>query len=378
MSAHKVSKPARSAPAAARSPSQSSVRSISPEIPSLPPAPLPLPAMRFQTTWRVQIEGEEKDIWCSSSVESSRSLSLLTAYKTVQSCKQSISQDYVDDYQLIKLTATLTKEKGRDKPDVASMMCTSYSKFDKVYGLMETIRYWSSSANVVIKVDCIIRLRVQPAAPTSSSAISAEGSVGVLGGLTKEQISTLLGGLAQQQPSSQPGASKPARKSTTQQQQLNLPGNSLVEALTGNPGPLIVSRWVCKLATCSNCGNSCYSVQGSNRELSSTHYPMNGDVVRLWAQSIKGCKDGTVTSESPPPAILLRLGLLGGGRGQGGLERGDSRSRDAAQHAAQVGLGALLPYPSYPLPGYPHLYPPQPPYPYMYGLPQATGPFLTL
>jgi len=364
--AGKVSKPARSAPIAViRSPSRSPLQSISPDIPSSPPAPPPPPAVRFQTTWRVQIEGEEKDIWCSSSVENSRTLNLTTAYKTVQSCKQSIPQSYVDNYQLIKLTATSTKEKGRDKPEVASMMCTSYSEFDKVYGLMETIRYWSAAANVVIKVDCVIRLRVQPEASTNSSAVSGESSVGVLGGLTMEQISTLLGGVAQQ-PSSQPGAGKAARKSTTQQQRLNLPGNSLVEALTGNPGPLIVSRWVCELATCPNCGNSCYSVIGSNRELSTTHYPMNGDVVRLWAQSIKTCKDGTVTAENPPPAILLRLGLLGGGRGQGGGERGSSRSRDAAQHAAQMGLGASSPYSGYPPHGYPPLYSPQPPYPHLY------------
>jgi len=120
----------------------------------------------------VQIEGEEKDIWYSSSVENSCTLNLTIAYKTMQSCKQSIPQSYVNNYQLIKLTATSTEEKDRDKPEVASMMCTSYSEFDKVYGLIETIRYWSAAANVVIKVDCDIWLRVQPEASTNVTALA--------------------------------------------------------------------------------------------------------------------------------------------------------------------------------------------------------------
>jgi len=297
-------------------------------------------------------------------VESSRTLKLVTAYQTVQSCKQSIPRNYVDNYQLIKLTATSTKEKGKDKPEVASTMCTSYSEFDEVHNLMETVRCWASAGNVVIKVDCLVRLRIEPEAPTQSSAISGETSVGVLGRLTIEQLSSFLGGLAQQQPQLQPlpGASKPARRSATQQPRLHLPGSTLVEAISGNPGPLIVSRWVCEVATCTNYGKSCYTLAGCNRELSSTHYHLNGDIIRLWAQAIKTCKDGSVNAEAPPPAILLKLGLNG-------------RSRDTAQYAAQVSLGTPQPYPSHPPPAYPHLYTPQPPYPNPYPgygpLPQA-------
>ncbi|KAK3082002.1 hypothetical protein LTS18_008717 [Coniosporium uncinatum] len=363
-SAHKVSKPAKRAATLPRAPNKSPARSESPSIPSSPPMPLPPPPVRFQTTWRVQVEGEEKDIWCNSTVESSRTLKLVTAYQTVQSCKQSIHRDYVDNYQLIKLTATSTKEKGKDKPEVASMMCTSYSEFDKVYNLMETVRYWASAGNVVIKLDCLVRLRIEPEAPTQSSAISSETALGALGGLTIEQLSTFLGGLVQQQPQlqPQPGASKPSRKSATQQQWLNLPGSTLVEAIAGNPGPLIVSRWICEVPTCAYYGNSCYSLAGSNRELSSTHYYLNGDVIRLWAQAIKASKDGGITAEASPPAVLLKLGLNSGG----GVLGGGSRSRDAAQYAAPTGLGTPQPYPTYPPPAYPQPYTPQPPHPNPY------------
>ncbi|KAK3064180.1 hypothetical protein LTS18_009523, partial [Coniosporium uncinatum] len=362
MSKSKASKP-KLVPPISKPRQQKRRRLESPIVVSLSPSPPP-PPVRFQSTWRVQIEGEEKDIWQATTIETARSFNLITAHRTARECKQAIARKFVNDWQLLKLTAISIKEKGKDKPETASATFTSYSELDKVNNLMATVKYWAARGGVVIKVDCIVYLRVELEAPVTPPLQLSENSTGSSGHLVG-QLLGLLGGLAQGGLAQ--GGAKTRRKSSTQQQRLNLPSSSLVEALTGNPGPLIINRWPCQADSCSNFSNSCYSLPGVNRDLANNHFPLNADLIRLWGQSIKACRDGSITSESPPVAVALKLGVARPSSAGGSGESRHSRSRDAAPQFGPNVLGTPYRLPSGPPPAYaPQYAPPQPyssPYP---------------
>ncbi|KAK3079003.1 hypothetical protein LTS18_005985, partial [Coniosporium uncinatum] len=153
----KASKP-KPAPPISKPRQQKRRRLESPIAVSL--SPPPPPPVRFQSTWRVQIEGVEKDIWQATTVETARTFNLITAHRTARECKQAIARRFVDDWQLLKVTATSTKEKGKDKPEAASATFTSYSEVNKVNNLAATVKYWAAGGGVVIKVDCIVYLRI--------------------------------------------------------------------------------------------------------------------------------------------------------------------------------------------------------------------------
>jgi hypothetical protein len=90
------------------------------------------------------------------------------------------------------------------------------------------------------------------------------------------------------------------RQSTTTQQLNNLGELLESESVTGNPGPKIAERWVCRSSQCKNKGRICWVKGSTLRDNPQNHYPVPGELMRKWSKEIS---DAKVTVDE----LLLRL-----------------------------------------------------------------------
>jgi hypothetical protein len=111
---------------------------------------------------------------------------------------------------------------------------------------------------------------------------------------------------------STPGRSQSTARTTGQiprqtatQRQLSALGEVVQsEVVTGNPGPLITEKWVCRSSQCKNKGKICWVKGTILRDNPRNHYPISGELMRRWSREVS---EQASTIEEPSSKLVTEF-----------------------------------------------------------------------